>query len=158
METAREELVDNEADNEESVEESKVIESVIETNKEARAWAAVCHLSALLMLIGVPFGNILGPLIIWLIKRNEYVFVNDQGKSALNFQITLTLCIFALVSSIFLLSVADRNLGGTGILTISIFLIVLGAGIMGIICTVIAAMKSIEGIYYRYPLAFEFIK
>ena len=158
METAREELVDNEADNEESVEESRAIESVIETNKEARTWAAVCHLSALLMLIGVPFGNILGPLIIWLIKRNEYVFVNDQGKSALNFQITLTLCIFALVSSISLLSVADRNLGGTGILTISIFLIVLGAGIMGIICTVIAAMKSIEGIYYRYPLAFEFIK
>jgi uncharacterized Tic20 family protein len=70
-----------------------------ETDKDARNWAIVCHLSAFLVFLRIPFGNILGPLTIWLIKRNDYAFVNDQGKAALNFQISMTL--YAIIIAVF---------------------------------------------------------
>jgi len=57
------------------------------TTKDDRTWAMLCHLSGLAGYV-VPFGNIFGPLIIWLIKRDQSWFVDDQGKEALNFQIS----------------------------------------------------------------------
>jgi uncharacterized Tic20 family protein len=75
----------------------------MEIDKDARTWATICHLSALIMLVGVPLGNILGPLVVWLAKRQESEFVDDQGKEALNFQITFTLCEIVLFILIFIL-------------------------------------------------------
>lgn len=75
----------------EETEEEIDAEPARETDKDALNWAIACHLSAFCMFIGIPFGNILGPLVVWLIKRNEYDFVNDQGKAALNFQTSMTL-------------------------------------------------------------------
>ena len=49
------------------------------------------HLLSLTLLIGVPLGNILGPLIVWLIKRDEDSFVDLCGKESLNFQISMTI-------------------------------------------------------------------
>ena len=76
---------------------------IMEVDKDARTWATVCHLSALIMLVGVPLGNILGPLVVWLAKKQKYEFVDDQGKEALNFQITFTIVEIALFILIFLL-------------------------------------------------------
>jgi uncharacterized Tic20 family protein len=59
---------------------------------QARMWNMLCHLSALAGFIGIPFGNILGPLIVWQIKKNEFPSVDVHGKAALNFQITVTDC------------------------------------------------------------------
>jgi uncharacterized Tic20 family protein len=56
---------------------------------QARMWNMLCHLSALAGFIGVPLGNILGPLIVWQIKKNEIPSVDIHGKAALNFQITV---------------------------------------------------------------------
>ncbi|MFP5304044.1 DUF4870 domain-containing protein, partial [Cobetia sp. SIMBA_158] len=53
-------------------------------------WAMLCHLSAFAGFI-VPFGSIIGPLIIWLIKKDEMQMVNEHGKKALNFQITMAI-------------------------------------------------------------------
>jgi len=61
----------------------------------------LCHLTALLGIIGIPFGNIVGPLIIWLLKKNVYPFVNEQGKESLNFQISMT--IYALAAALLIL-------------------------------------------------------
>jgi uncharacterized Tic20 family protein len=49
-------------------------------------WAMFCHIAAFAFFI-FPFGNILGPLVIWLIKKETYPFVDEQGKESLNFQI-----------------------------------------------------------------------
>lgn len=57
-------------------------------DKDERMWGMFCHLSALVGL-AVPFGNIIGPLIIYSKKKDEYVFVADQGKESLNFQISV---------------------------------------------------------------------
>ena len=59
-------------------------------SKEEQNWAMICHLSALAGFL-IPFGNLLGPLIVWLIKRAEMPLVDTNGKEALNFQITVTI-------------------------------------------------------------------
>ena len=58
---------------------------------QARTWNMLCHLSALAGFIGVPFGNILGPLLVWQIQKDKFPATQIHGKAALNFQITVTL-------------------------------------------------------------------
>ena len=70
----------------------------ITTSKDERTWAMLSHFSALCMFI-FPFGNILAPLIIWLIKKEEMSFVEDQAKQVLNFHISMT--IYFVISGIF---------------------------------------------------------
>jgi uncharacterized Tic20 family protein len=67
---------------------------------QARTWNMLCHLSALACLIGVPFGNILGPLLVWQIQKDKFPSVIQHGKAALNFQITVTIA--AMVAAWFL--------------------------------------------------------
>ena len=59
--------------------------------KNVTTWAMLCHLSALSTYIGVPFGHIILPLIIWLIKKDASPFIDEQGKESLNFQISMTI-------------------------------------------------------------------
>ena len=54
-------------------------------SKDERTWAMLCHFSAYAGCV-FPFGNILGPLIIWLSKREDYPLVADQGKEILIFK------------------------------------------------------------------------
>jgi uncharacterized Tic20 family protein len=128
----------------------------METDKNARTWATICHLSTLLMLVGVPVGNILGPLVIWLVKRKEYEFVDDQGKEALNFQITFTFCAIAYILLIFLLIFsANRYLSEV---FFPAMLLMMGLIILNVGLVIMAAIKSNDGILYRYPFALRIIK
>jgi uncharacterized protein len=111
-------------------------------NRDENMWAMFCHLSALSGFI-IPFGNIIGPLVIWMIKKDEFALVNDQGKEALNFQISMT--IYLLVSVVLIL-----------ILVGILFLI--GLAIFDVIVTIIAMVKANEGVAYRYPLCIRFVK
>ena len=99
------------------------------------------HLSALAVFI-VPFGNIVGPLIVYLIKKDEYEFVNDQGKEVLNFQITWS--IILIVSAILILAVVG-------------ILLLIGFGIAWMILVIIGTTRANEGVYYRYPMSIKFI-
>ena len=111
--------------------------------KDERTWAMLCHFSTLLIFLGIPFSNILAPLIIWLIKKEEMPFLNDQGKEVVNFQITMTICL--LVSALFC------------IILIGIpFLI--GLLIFNFIITIIAAISANDGTLYRYPFNMRLIK
>ena len=73
-----------------------------EPDKDARTWGMICHLMSLSGYL-IPFGNIIGPLIIWAVKKDEYPFVDDQGKEAMNFQLTLTIVFLVCVPLVFLL-------------------------------------------------------
>lgn len=115
----------------------------LEGNKDARLWAMICHLAAFAGMVGVPFGNVLGPLVIWLIKRDEYNFVYDQGREALNFQITV--CIALLVGAIL-----------TYVLIGIVVLMVVGIG--ALILTIQAAINANKGVRYRYPFCIRFFK
>ena len=110
--------------------------------KQARGWAMLSHLGAFVGVL-IPFGNIIAPLVIWLIKREESAFVEDQAKESLNFQISLS--IYMLVA---------------GLLTFVLigFVLVPIAGIFGIVVVIIAAVTANKGEKYRYPLCIRFIR
>ncbi|MFW6137482.1 MAG: DUF4870 domain-containing protein [Candidatus Aminicenantaceae bacterium] len=110
--------------------------------KEERNWGMFCHLAALAGFI-VPFGNVIGPLIIWLIKKDESEFVNEQGKESLNFQISFS--IYAIVAAILI------------VIVIGIILLI-GLGIAMLILVIVAAIKASNGEKYSYPLTIRFIK
>src|SRR5262249_29584682 len=93
-------------------------------------------------------GCFIGPLIIWLIKKDSLPLVNDQGKEALNFNITLA--IFGLV----LLTLSVVTLGVGIVIAIPAGVI---AGIAWIVLTIIAAIKASEGVAYRYPFTIRLI-
>ena len=112
--------------------------------KDWKTWGMFCHLSAFAGFIGIPFGNIIGPLIIWLVKRDEIPFVDQEGKESLNFQISIT--IYALVA------------GALVFVFVGIFLL-LAIMIVNIVCVVKAAIKANTGEgHYIYPLTIRFIK
>lgn len=108
-----------------------------------RTWALAAHLSALSIFAGVPFGNVLGPLVVWLIKKDEMPLVDDQGKEALNFQISMTLYLFAAIVAVVVL---------VGLVLIPLVLI------FGLVMPIVAAIRSYDGEYYRYPLTIRFIE
>lgn len=111
-------------------------------NQEEKNMALLCHLSALAMF-AIPFGNILGPLIVWIVKKDSSPVVEREGKEALNFQITVTIAIaVAGVLSFILIGLP--------------FLIAIG--IANVVFIVLAAMAVSEGKPYRYPINFRLIK
>ena len=134
----------------------------MEIDKDARTWATICHLSALIMLVGVPLGNILGPLVVWLAKRQEYEFVDDQGKEALNFQITFTFVEIALFILIFLLVFAaplrNDSFAFFPVVFLPVMLIMMGLFVLNIGLVIMAAIRSNEGTPYRYPFTLRIIK
>ncbi|VVO72206.1 hypothetical protein PS838_01354 [Pseudomonas fluorescens] len=110
--------------------------------KEVRQWAMFCHLSALLG-IWIPFGTLIGPLILWQMKREMDPFIDAQGKEALNFQITV-----AIATGISILLM---------VVVVGFFLVGLVA-IGAVVLTIIAGVKANEGFPYRYPFTWRLIK
>lgn len=118
-----------------------------EPNKDARMWGMIAHLAGLAFLLPVlpAIGSIVGPLIVWLIKKEQYPFVDDQGKEALNFQITMF--IYGVVAGLLMFICIG-------------FILLPIVVIADIVFTIIAAIKANDGVRYRYPkgLIFRFIK
>ena len=111
-------------------------------DKEERTWGMLCHLVVFTGYL-IPLAWIIGPLIVWMIKRDEMPFVDDQGKESLNFQITIMLAMIASGLLMFIL-----------VGFVLIFVVV----IFQFIVVIIASIKANEGVYYRYPLSIRFIK
>lgn len=111
--------------------------------REARKWAMICHIIALVGLLGNGIGFLLGPLIVWLLRKEDHPFIDEQGKESVNFQITMI--IIALVSLLLCLLFIG-------------FLLLWAVGIIMVIFPIIGAMKANEGVHYRYPFCIRFIK
>jgi len=105
-------------------------------DKNARNLAMLCH------LLGI-FTYIVGPLIIWLVKKDDNEFIDSQGKAALNWQVSFL--IYAIASS-FLAII------GIGVIML------LALGILNLIFCIVAALKASDGKAYKYPLAINFLK
>lgn len=119
-----------------------------EDKKDSRAksdenmWAMFCHLGGLVGAV-LPPGNIILPLIIWLKYRDEYSLVEDQGKEAINFQISIT--IYAIASAILIF------------IAIGFFLL-LALGIFAFIVIIIATVRASSGEKYKYPMTIRLIQ
>jgi uncharacterized Tic20 family protein len=115
-----------------------------QVSKEEQSWTMACHLVALAGFVGLPFGNLLGPLIVWLVKRAEMPMVDQHGKEALNFQITVSIAM--LVSGILCFVLIGFVL---------IPIVYIGA----VILTIMAGVKVSNGDYgYRYPFTIRLLK
>lgn len=109
---------------------------------DERQWGMFAHLAALVGFI-IPFGNLIGPLVVWQMKKDTMPFVADQGKEALNFQITVCLAVLACIVLMVIL---------IGALLLPV------VGIAALVFTVIAAIKANQGVAYRYPMALRLVK
>ena len=111
-------------------------------DKDARTWGMLCHLMALSGCI-IPLGNLLGPIIIWAIKKDDAPFINDQGKEAINFQITVTImAVIAIILSLIAIG----------------FLLLVALMLYSVVMVVVAAIKSYDGESYRYPFTIRLLK
>jgi uncharacterized Tic20 family protein len=111
-------------------------------SESERNWAMFCHLSAFAGFF-FPFGGIIGPLICWLSRKDEFAWVNENGKAAMNFQLSILLYMVLAIPLCFIL---------IGI-PIVIFL-----GTLKVICIIIASVKASNGERFRYPLSIPFLQ
>ena len=114
---------------------------------EERTWAMLGHLAAFSFFI-TGIGCIVGPLIVWLIKRDSMPFAGDQAREALNFNITTAIVCIALV----VLSIVTLGLGL--LLTVPAGVVI---AIVWFVLTIVAAIKANEGVAYRYPFTLRLV-
>ena len=112
------------------------------TEREAEQWAMAAHLAPLVGLL-VPFGNLLGPFLIWQFKKGESELVEDQAKESLNFQITVFIAFIVCLILVLLL--------------VGVFLLPL-LGLAAVVMMIIAALQANTGERYRYPFTLRLIK
>ncbi len=121
----------------------------MQTTSDIRTYAVFIHLSP---IIGGLFGgylNFLFPLIMWLIRRSDHVFIDETGKEVVNFQISLL--IYYLIGMAF----AFLTFGLGALLVVPLFVVLM---ILTLVFAVIGAVKASEGQIYRYPLNLRLIK
>jgi uncharacterized Tic20 family protein len=115
-----------------------------EVSKDARMWSMFCHLAGLAgYVVPIIISGIIAPLVVWQIKKEDDPFINDNGKEAVNFQISVG--IYALVS----IPLCFVCIG---------FIMLSAVAIFNLVFLIIAAIKANNGERYRYPLCIRFIK
>lgn len=114
-----------------------------EITQEDRLWATFCHLSGIIAFFLLPFfGQILVPLILWLIKRHDSPFIDESGKEAVNFQLSVTLYFIpCLILVIFLIGIP----------------LLLVLGLFWFIGAIYASIQANDGNHFRYPLTIRFL-
>lgn len=111
----------------------------VESNPEIeRNWAMLSHVLGLIL---VPFVNILGPYVVWLIKKDKSSFIDAHAKEAVNFQIT---CAIAYLISYWLCAVLVGYLLMGVVFLTDLFLVFT------------AAIKAKNGEAFRYPFSLRF--
>jgi len=118
--------------------------------RDARTWAMWCHLSALSGLF-VPGGHVVGPLLVWQLKKDQFPSLNEHGREAVNFQLSLLIYLVGGGIAAFLGVFAC----GIGLLLIPVLGVI---GVAGMVFSIIAGVKANEGGFYPYPMNLRLIK
>ena len=105
-----------------------------------RLWSVLCHLS---YFFGLALLAFLFPMVVYLVMRTDSPFVTHHAREALNFHLSLLVYAVVCIPLCFLI--------------VGIPLLI-AIGIGGIVCSIVAAVKASEGIYYQYPLAIRFFR
>ncbi len=112
------------------------------TSSEIRTWSVLCHASALLGLFFHFLGHLLGPLVVWLIKRDASPEIDSNGKESLNFQISMLIYdAIAAILCIVLIGIP----------------ILIALWVLNTVFVIIASVKTSEGKFYRYPFTIRFL-
>jgi uncharacterized Tic20 family protein len=111
-------------------------------SSQTRTWNVLCHASALLGLFTHFIGHLLGPLVVWLVKRGDSPEIDAHGKESLNFQLSML--------------IYDCIAGILCIIVIGIPLLI-ALWIANTVLVIIASIKASEGQFYRYPFTIRFL-
>ncbi|HTA37576.1 MAG TPA: DUF4870 domain-containing protein [Candidatus Acidoferrales bacterium] len=142
---------------------------------EERNWAMAAHLTALVAIIGLPLGHMVGPLVVYLIKYKESEFVAEHARASLNYQITITIAaviaaiIGFVVFAIVMVTVAagpsthgsgTSDAAGIGLIALWAFALLVIAAfiIVSIIFIIMGTMAAGAGRPYTYPFAIKFLR
>lgn len=109
---------------------------------QEKQWALICHLSGLSGYL-IPFGNIIIPIVIWSMKKEEMPMVDEHGKEVINFQLSIT--IWIIISGLLI------------ILLVGIPMLIVLV-ILQVVLVIIGALKADNGQLYKYPMTIRFIK
>src|SRR5881396_732621 len=112
------------------------------TSSDVRTWCVLCHASALLGLFFHFVGHILGPLVVWLMKRGDSPEIDAYGKESLNFQISM-LIYDAIAFILFIVFIGIP--------------ILIALWVLNTVLVVIASVKAGQGKFYRYPFTIRLI-
>jgi uncharacterized Tic20 family protein len=126
----------------------------------ARNWATISHLSGLASFVGVPFGNVLAPLIIYLLKKDEDPVIALAARESLNFQILVSILgivIFAAYIGAFISSVAQAP-SRFPIVILFIIPLFFVLAVYDVFCVVIATVQTYKGVDFRYPFSIRFVR
>lgn len=113
------------------------------SDPKVRQWGMLCHLVALVGLLGNGIGFLLGPLVAWLVLRERDPFIDAQGKEAVNFQITMVIATAVCFPLVFVF---------VGLLLLP------AIGVFDVVMVILASLKANQGESYRYPLTIRFLK
>ncbi len=113
-----------------------------EPDSNERSMGMLAHLAGYAGL-AIPFGSLLGPFLVYILKREESAYIEDQAREALNFQLTMTLAFLVSIALMFIL---------VGFVTILV------VGVWWLVGTAIGATKANAGEWYRYPATIRFVK
>jgi uncharacterized Tic20 family protein len=112
-------------------------------SSNVRTWNILCHASALLgVFLHFP-GHLLGPLIVWLAKRDDSPEIDAHGKESLNFQISML--IYNVVAAVFCLVLIG-------------FVFLAALWVLNAVFVIIASIQASDGKFYRYPMTIRFIQ
>ena len=144
------------------------------TEPQIRQTAVLCHLAAFLGVV-LPLGSLGGPLVVWLLKRQDDPFIDAHGREAVNFQLSMLiyfgLTVIAGIVTVF--GSVGGMMAGTGmdssVLTagavatmvgsFGLLGLVLGAiALLGLICPIVAAFRADKGEPFRYPVTMRFVR
>ncbi len=116
------------------------------TTEQERQWGMLAHASLLSWFLTAGVGFLLGPLIVWLVKKETSPFVDVCGKEALNLGINAAG--WSIVAGICVLTI---------ILIPVAFIIGIVGGIIMLVLPIVAALKAKDGVPYRYPFIFRIL-
>jgi uncharacterized protein len=115
------------------------------SNPSAHQWKVILHASAFAGLF-CPFGSVLGPLIVWLIKKTEIPSLETEGRKVLNFQISFV--IYFVVSAILAAALSCLHVP---------FILPFAVGVTWLVLTIMGTVKTSNGEDYVYPLSIKII-
>jgi uncharacterized protein len=121
----------------------------MENGSKDNTWPMLCHLSSLTGYLGNGVGSFVGPLIVWIYKKDTMPDVNAHGKEALNFNISML--IYGVCLGVF----TFLTLGLGALIAVPL---VLAMVVFHIVCTVMATLKASNGEFFRYPLSIRLFK
>ena len=122
--------------------------AALTSDREARNWALAAHLSA---LAGIVVGGLiwLGPLVVYLVKKDAHPYIREQAREALNFNLSVSL--YMLVGGVVTLVLILFLIG------ILLIPILFALAIVWLVLTIVGAVKASNGEPFRYPLTIRFL-